>query len=422
MNKYNRVSPMKIIMIVVAVLLVLAAAFLAIFIYSDGLKQETMSLDVDNSFLFGNCQGDVNDVELTEEMMSVKAMLNYNGELSRISSDYYLGLLQKGKQERTIALYKALLYAYNNNYNFISVPSAIYNEDTMVKAVYYANCDLPIMDLNTEIGSAESSITMANGDVSKRYYIYMPTGSQNHINFKKMAIQAAEKVIKGMPETVQSDMEKVEYIHDWLVSNVRFTTDEGYDARNPNYIYDALVGRGSNSDGIARAYTLLLNLSGVEGFTVYRPDGEGKLAHTWNVIKADGNYYQSDATHDANVFSLGLGNLKMHLALSASAMGNGDYHKVIREATPPCTNTGRDNDYIDAVVPGTDAAYKNAEGMIALRNKLDGGASYVTLRCPPFAKGNWGENFKVISIWFADSKVSFKVSNAGGQCCVLYVK
>lgn len=419
MSKYNRISPMKIIMIVMAVLLIFAAAALAVYIYSDSQRQGDMNAGVENSFLFGTCLGDVNDVELTQVLISAKSLEKYNGEVSRISSEYYLDQLRKQKETEAVSLYNALIYAYNNEFNFISVPAALYDEDLLIKAVYYANCDLPIMDLNTQIGFSDSSITLADGTVSKRYYIYMPTGSANHVSFKRQAVEEAEKIVKTIPESCTTDMQKAEYLHDWLVKNVRFTADDTYVASAPYYLYDTLVGRVSNSDGISRSYTLLLNLCGVESFTVYRAEGGGKMAHSWNIFKADGAYYQSDATHDANVYGLGLGNLKLHFCLSAAAMGNGEYHKIIGDATPACTATNRDKDHIDLIVESTAESIKEDPAMIALKDRLDNG-EFVTLRCPYFAEAEWQENFKVVSRWFADTKVSFKVSNAGSQVCVLY--
>lgn len=420
MSKYNKVSPLKVIMIILAVLLVVAAAALAVYIYSDGMRQGNMNANVDNSFLFGTCYGDVNDVELNEELISVKAMQTYNGEVKRITSAYFLDQLREAEEDKAVSLYNALIYAYNNNYNFISVPASLYDDTVMLKAVYYANCDLPIMDLNTQVGYSDSSITMADGTVSKRYYVYLPTGGKNHLNFKRQAVEEAKKIAATLPESCQTDMQKAAYFHDWLVQNVRYTADVSYVDSNPYYLYDALVGRVTNSDGFSRTYTLLLNLCGVESFTVFRAEGGGQIAHAWNIFKADGQYYQADATHDANVYSLGLGNLKLHFCLSASAMGNGNYHQIISGAVPACMSTNHDYDHVDLVVQGTDASLKNNESIIALRQKLDNGAEYVTLRCPAFDPTDWEKNFKVITRWFAESKVSFKVSNAGNYSCVLY--
>ena len=422
MSKYNRVSPVKVIMIILAVLLIFAAAALAVFIYGDNLRQETINSDVDSSFLFGTCKGNVNSVSLEEELISFRSMENYNGEVSRLSSGYYLERLKKGDEKEAISLYNALIYAYNNDYNFISVPSAYYTEDIMVKAVYYANGDLPIMDSNIQIGAAESSITLADGTVSKRYYVYLPTGSTSHLNYKRKAVDEAKRLVAAMPETVMTEMQKAEYWHDWMVQNVRYTTEEGYAGRNPHYLYDALIGKCSDFDGISRAYTLLLNASGVECTTIFRNETNLVSAYTWNIFRAESAYYQTDVTQDMNVYTLGIGNLKQNFCLSASAMGNGEYHRILRADVPVCDATSHDNDHVDAVVPGTDTAYKDAEGMIALRQRLDNGEEYVTLRCPVFAEKEWPDNFAVVSRWFADTKVSFKVSNTGTQTVVLYRK
>lgn len=417
----TRTNPVKILLIILGIILVIAAVVLSVLIYSGDLRLASLQENVENSYLFGRCSGDVNHVELDETLISVKGMESYKGATERISSGYFLKKLREGQEDAAVSLYNAIVYAIDNDFNFISLPCAVYEQETVEKAVWYAFCDLPTVDRSTQAGFADSSITLSDGTVSKRFYLYFPTGSTEHLSYKKKAVEAAKQLVAELPSSCDTDMKKAAYFYDWLVRNVQYTADENYDSGNPYYLYDTLVGRVSNAVGFSNTYTLLLNLCGVEGFSVYRPEGRERRSDTWNVFRADGFYYQADLMADAGIYSLGLGNLNLGFCLSKEALGY-EYDAMIQQAAPASDATNHDRDHIDAVAPGIETAHKDLPEILSAREALENGAPYVAVRCNAFENYSWSDNFRVISRWFADCSVDFNMANCGDRICVIYPK
>jgi len=175
-------------MLLVITGLIVAAIGLVLMLFGDDRQQDRLETWVDDNIFFGVCSGNVNDVDLSEESVSISFLENYNAEVRRITTGHYIEKLREQGENETMALYNALLYGYNEGYNYLSIPADIYNEEMMEKAVYYATCDLPIIDLETVLGVRKSSITLADGSVSDRYYLYLPTGTKNYINKKNVQI------------------------------------------------------------------------------------------------------------------------------------------------------------------------------------------------------------------------------------------
>lgn len=411
------VNPMKVFLIILAVVLVAAAAVLVVLIYTGDLQTASLQGNVENGYFFGTCDGDVEKVRLDGTPVAVKGLENYTGLNSRTTSGYYVKQLRDGKNDKAVSLYNALLYAEDNGFNFISLPAAAFDRDTVRLAVYAAFCDLPTVDLNVQIGDSSSTLTLEDGTVSQRITVYITSGDETQMTYKKTAIEAAEAIVAELPADCTGDMDKAAYFYNWLVKNVKYTADTEYDA-GAYYLMDALVGRVTNSYGFSSAYTLLLNLSGVNCVSVFDDPSGG---YAWNIFRADGRYYQADAYKDAEMVTLGLGNLNLYFGHSAEAMGH-TVHETISAITPACNDQKHDNDHIDAVVTGLETANKDQPQLVAARRKLDGGADYVTLRCDAFAGQDWNSNFLVISRWFAEGKVEFDMANSGDRICVLYPK
>ena len=75
----TRTNPVKILLIILGIILVIAAVVLSVLIYSGDLRLASLQENVENSYLFGRCSGDVNHVELDETLISVKGMESYKG-------------------------------------------------------------------------------------------------------------------------------------------------------------------------------------------------------------------------------------------------------------------------------------------------------------------------------------------------------
>ena len=122
--------------------------------------------------------------------------------------------------------------------------------------------------------------------------------------FEKNKIRDHQKAMKARVEKLArpamkySEMEKVQYIHDFICQNVR------YDKLKKPYSHEIIgpLGQGVGvCEGIAKAVKILCDALGiwcVIALSEANPDKGIKYRHAWNVIRIGSQYYHLDATFD----------------------------------------------------------------------------------------------------------------------------
>ena len=111
---------------------------------------------------------------------------------------------------------------------------------------------------------------------------------------------------------------KARQLFRWLCDNCHFETDNTTFQSRENQLYSsvflsyALDGEGESvCSGYSKAYKMLLSAAGIEAYLVRSDLNEyglsqvdtgywGTGGHMWNMIKADGKYYQCDASNADN--------------------------------------------------------------------------------------------------------------------------
>lgn len=108
---------------------------------------------------------------------------------------------------------------------------------------------------------------------------------------KKAQIDAAVNGILSGISVEATDYEKIKYVYETII----FNTDYCMDASDNQNIYSVFVGHASVCQGYAKATQYLLNRLGIACTIVFGEveNGEG---HSWNLVKADGEYYYLDTT------------------------------------------------------------------------------------------------------------------------------
>ena len=93
----------------------------------------------------------------------------------------------------------------------------------------------------------------------------------------------------------QTDLEKVFYVHEWLVQNIAYDREHlSDDVQDDHNLRGALLDGTAVCDGYAKTYALTLRKLGITGVLVTSKD----IGHAWNMVELDGNWYQVDCTWD----------------------------------------------------------------------------------------------------------------------------
>ena len=93
----------------------------------------------------------------------------------------------------------------------------------------------------------------------------------------------------------QTDLEKVFYVHEWLVQNIAYDREHlSDDVQDDHNLRGALLEGTAVCDGYAKTYALVLRKLGITGVLVTSKD----IGHAWNMVELDGNWYQVDCTWD----------------------------------------------------------------------------------------------------------------------------
>ena len=135
--------------------------------------------------------------------------------------------------------------------------------------------------------------------------------------FEKSKVKDHQKAMKARVEKLvrpamkMSEMEKVQYVHDFICQNVH------YDKLKKPYSHEIIgpLGQGVGvCEGIAKSVKILLDALGVWciiAISEANPEKGIKYRHAWNVIRVNGQYYHLDATFDNTLGNQGKGDVRM---------------------------------------------------------------------------------------------------------------
>ena len=104
-----------------------------------------------------------------------------------------------------------------------------------------------------------------------------------------------DQLVEQANTLCQTDLEKVFYVHEWLVQNIAYDREHLSDGvQDDHNLRGALLEGTAVCDGYAKTYALTLRKLGIIGVLVTSKD----IGHAWNMVELDGNWYQVDCTWD----------------------------------------------------------------------------------------------------------------------------
>ena len=148
-----------------------------------------------------------------------------------------------------------------------------------------------LKDLNVQVDGGEAIDTLScwySNDLATAIELDYCTAE------KVTAIQARlNQLVERTNALCQTDMEKVFYVHDWLVQNIAYDA-EHLSLPDDHNAYGALCEGTAVCEGYAKAYAFTMNKLGIPCVIVTSDD----LSHAWNMVQLGGKWYQVDCTWD----------------------------------------------------------------------------------------------------------------------------
>lgn len=117
------------------------------------------------------------------------------------------------------------------------------------------------------------------------------------LNAEKEIDLVANEILSNASK-MNSDYEKIKYVHDWIIKNIKY--DETLNRANRNNIYGALVEKEVTCGGYAKAFKYLMDKLNIECIIVQgkATDNGHTEYHVWNYVKLNGTWYGVDCTWD----------------------------------------------------------------------------------------------------------------------------
>lgn len=180
-----------------------------------------------------------------------------------------------------------------------------------------------------------SKITTKGSNVDYEFFI----GKGDNDNYfidefknKQQVESAVAQVEKAKKEILRgasgNNYEKIKYVHDWLVDNVKYDTNN---SKNTSNIYGCLVNKSVVCEGYARTFKYLLDELEIPCVLVsgIATDDDGKKErHAWNYVYLKNDWYAIDTTWDDPII-IGNGkvdeNIKYKYFLKGSSTMNKDH-------------------------------------------------------------------------------------------------
>ena len=135
------------------------------------------------------------------------------------------------------------------------------------------------------VSSVFSYSYMSSGVVTSVFPSYNSSYSENDI----AAYRGAVMQIVGMLDPQWTDVEKLLFLHDYLVTHCEYDKSLQH-----NNAYDALVGGSTVCQGYALAFNDLCVNSGINAMVV----SSRNLDHAWNLVSTGGEHFFVDCTWD----------------------------------------------------------------------------------------------------------------------------
>lgn len=166
--------------------------------------------------------------------------------------------------------------------------------EKIIQAYFYDNPECYYISNKYMISTVD--LKLATYSILQLEYL---TKSSEEITLKNQQLQIAiDNILKKHITDNMSDFEKELALHNALVEHVDYYKYQDID-KIPcikHTAYGALVEKQAVCDGYSKAFKMLLEKVGVENIIIH--GSTENVAHAWNLVKLDNEYYHVDVTSD----------------------------------------------------------------------------------------------------------------------------
>lgn len=148
------------------------------------------------------------------------------------------------------------------------------------------------------------SVTVRNQEILKMDVTYTLTWGETKEESERVK-KFCDEVVKERITSDMTDEEKIKTLHDYVVSDFQYATEE-LENKDPSIYYPIYMIE--NGKGVCQAYTALFNRlmesagMGDKELAVrhdsFADNGSGRIGHAWNMVNIDGKWYHIDTTWD----------------------------------------------------------------------------------------------------------------------------
>ena len=141
-----------------------------------------------------------------------------------------------------------------------------------------------------------SSVKIGDSTVKTEFVPIYSMDKQTRYDYKEQIDKTADSWLAKIPADA-SDYDKAKILFETLVTEVSYDSNS---AENQNII-SVFVNKSTVCQGYSKAYQFLLSKVGIESTLV--KGVANNEAHSWNLVKMDGDYYYTDVTWGNPQFS-----------------------------------------------------------------------------------------------------------------------
>lgn len=208
------------------------------------------------------------------------------------AAEYFLS----SADENTVRCYKAI---YGGLYNYseeIDLPDNVLHKDDIGALMTLVICTAP--EIN-QISSEYNLVVDSSGYISDIKVSYAKDKEQGDAELAQLKAEVASICSKaeGM-DTYQ----KIKFFHDTVILKCTYSDED----KNAYSAYGCLIEGKAVCEGYSKAMLMLCEYAGIDCIPVMgTANPDDPIAHMWNKVNIDGEWYNIDVTWDDPISNLG---------------------------------------------------------------------------------------------------------------------